>query len=133
MHQHVGWTDSGKYITVYLPIYLHGKPLLSEAEVVNVVQGKSGVSQIESFSCEDYSTRFAGEIKGFQCNGFVSKKNERRMDNCIKYTMVAGKKVHVCPQGLAPCHAMFQGSKNKPVFRAPCMFRHLIYMRVSCM
>ncbi|KAK9918996.1 hypothetical protein WJX75_008560 [Coccomyxa subellipsoidea] len=58
----------------------------------NLLEGKSGVSQIESFSCEDYSTRFAGEIKGFQCNGYVSKKNARRMDNCIKYTMVAGKK-----------------------------------------
>jgi 3-oxoacyl-(acyl-carrier-protein) synthase len=58
------------------------------------------VSSIESFPCDDYATRFAGEIKGFQCNGYVSKKNERRMDNCIKYTMVAGKKVsrrmHAC-------------------------------------
>lgn len=66
----------------------------------NAVQGKSGVSQIDSFSVEGYSTRFAGEIKGFQCNGYVTKKNERRMDNCIKYTMVAGKKVAmpICPQ-----------------------------------
>lgn len=116
MHQHVGWTDSGKYITVYLPIYLHGKPFLSETEVVTGVQGKSGVSQIESFSCEDYSTRFAGEIKGFQCNGYVSKKNARRMDNCIKYTMVAGKKVCICPLGYFPCHAMFQGAKNRSAF-----------------
>ncbi|CAL8465756.1 g5292 [Coccomyxa elongata] len=58
----------------------------------NLLEGKSGVTPIESFPCDDYSTRFAGEIKGFQCNGYVSKKNERRMDNCIKYTMVAGKK-----------------------------------------
>ena len=56
-------------------------------------QGKSGITQIENFSCDDFATRFAGEIKGFQCNGYVSKKNERRMDNCIKYTIVAGKKV----------------------------------------
>ena len=65
----------------------------SDAEKASVAQGKSGVTPIESFSCDDYSTRFAGEIKGFQCNGYVTKKNERRMDNCIKYTMVAGKKV----------------------------------------
>ncbi|CAL5224067.1 g6692 [Coccomyxa viridis] len=58
----------------------------------NLLEGKSGISRIENFQCEDFATRFAGEIKGFECNGYVSKKNERRMDNCIKYTLVAGKK-----------------------------------------
>lgn len=60
------------------------------------------MTAIESFPCEDYSTRFAGEIKGFQCNGYVSKKNERRMDNCIKYTMVAGKKVCIISLLIGP-------------------------------
>ena len=63
------------------------------------LQGKSGISQIENFHCEDFATRFAGEIKGFECNGYVSKKNERRMDNCIKYTLVAGKKVYILVKG----------------------------------
>ena len=57
------------------------------------VQGRSGITQIEGFPCEDYSTRFAGEIKGFDPTGYIDKKNARRMDSCIKYTMVAGKKV----------------------------------------
>ena len=68
-------------------------------EIPYVLQGKSGISQIENFQCEDFATRFAGEIKGFECNGYVSKKNERRMDNCIKYTLVAGKKVCVITKG----------------------------------
>lgn len=66
------------------------------------LQGKSGISRIENFQCEDFTTRFAGEIKGFECNGYVSKKNERRMDNCIKYTLVAGKKVRRVIRGHAP-------------------------------
>ena len=57
------------------------------------LQGRSGITQIEGFPCEDYSTRFAGEIKGFDPTGYIDKKNARRMDSCIKYTMVAGKKV----------------------------------------
>ena len=65
------------------------------------LQGKSGISQIENFQCMDFATRFAGEIKAFECNGYVSKKNERRMDNCIKYTLVAGKKV--CFSSLGKC------------------------------
>ena len=74
------------------------KTLLSDLTSCVPAQGKSGITQIENFSCGDFATRFAGEIKGFQCNGYVSKKNERRMDNCIKYTIVAGKKV---------CHISF--------------------------
>ena len=58
-----------------------------------VPQGVSGVSQIESFDTDDYSTRFAGNIKEFECNGYVNKKMARRMDNTIKYIMVSGKKV----------------------------------------
>ena len=83
---------------------LNQEELLSDLTSCVPSQGKSGITQIENFSCDDFATRFAGEIKGFQCNGYVSKKNERRMDNCIKYTIVAGKKVcHIfsCSTSLA--------------------------------
>ena len=56
-------------------------------------QGNSGVSLIQGFNTEEFSTRFAGEIHGFACNGYVPRKMERRMDSTIKYIMVAGKKV----------------------------------------
>ena len=58
-----------------------------------LLQGRSGVSPIEGFAVDGWATRIAAEIKDFQCSGFVSKKMERRLDNCIKYTMVSGKKV----------------------------------------
>jgi 3-oxoacyl-[acyl-carrier-protein] synthase II len=65
-------------------------------------QGRSGISQIEGFECGEYTTRFAGEIKDFDPSGYIDKKNARRMDACIKYTMVAGKKARAC----GCCHAL---------------------------
>ena len=40
-----------------------------------------------------YSTQFAGEIKELDVSQYVNKKMARRLDDCIKYTIVAGKKV----------------------------------------
>ena len=81
---------------VYVPVTFH---VLSDLHVHACrlrslhLQGRSGISQIDGFPCDDYTTRFAGEIKDFDPTGYVDKKNARRMDSCIKYTMVAGKKV----------------------------------------
>ncbi|KAK9824991.1 hypothetical protein WJX81_005142 [Elliptochloris bilobata] len=58
----------------------------------NLLQGRSGITEIQGWDTEGYSTRFAGEIKEFSAAGYVTKKMERRMDSCIKYTIVAGKK-----------------------------------------
>ena len=57
------------------------------------MQGKSGISQIEKFDTNGYSTRFAGEIKQLDVAKYVNKKMARRLDDVIKYTIVAGKKV----------------------------------------
>lgn len=46
----------------------------------------------------------AGEIKDFQVGNYVNKKMARRMDDVIKYTIVAGKKVRSASPGLqTPC------------------------------
>lgn len=57
------------------------------------MQGKSGISQIEKFDTTGYSTRFAGEIKQLDVTKYVNRKMARRLDDVIKYTIVAGKKV----------------------------------------
>lgn len=58
----------------------------------NLLAGKSGISMIEGFDTKDFTTRFAGEIKQLDGTGYISKKFEKRVDKCIKYIMVAGKK-----------------------------------------
>ena len=57
-----------------------------------LLAGKSGITSIESFPCADYPTRFAGCIKNFDVEGYIDKKQARRIDPFIRYAMVAGKK-----------------------------------------
>ena len=57
-----------------------------------LLAGKSGIVPIEGFPCQDYPTRFAGEIKAFDTGVYLDKKQARRVDPVIRYTMVAGKK-----------------------------------------
>jgi len=58
----------------------------------NLLQGKSGIKTITAFPCQEYPTRFAGEIQDFDVGDYIDKKQARRIDPFIRYTMVAGKK-----------------------------------------
>ena len=57
------------------------------------MQGKSGITSIDKWDTHGYSTQFAGEIKELDVSKYVNKKMARRLDDVIKYTIVAGKKV----------------------------------------
>jgi len=58
----------------------------------SLLDGKSGVSKITGFDVSDYNTQIAGEIKDFDATGYLDKKQARRVDKFIAYTIVAGKK-----------------------------------------
>lgn len=58
----------------------------------NLLAGKSGVGPITQFPCEQYPTRFAGSIREFDTEGYLDRKQARRVDKYISYTIVAGKK-----------------------------------------
>lgn len=57
-----------------------------------LLAGRSGIRPIQEFPCEEYPTRFAGSVQNFETEGYVDKKQARRIDPFIRYTMVAGKK-----------------------------------------
>lgn len=57
-----------------------------------LLNGESGISTITGFPNEEFSTRFAGEIKEFDSGDYVDKKVARRADKFIVYAMVAGKR-----------------------------------------
>lgn len=57
-----------------------------------LLAGESGIVRITEFPCEDFSTRFAGVIRDFDPGDYIDKKQARRVDAFIRYTMVAGKK-----------------------------------------
>ncbi|XP_004251704.1 3-oxoacyl-[acyl-carrier-protein] synthase II, chloroplastic-like isoform X1 [Solanum lycopersicum] len=58
----------------------------------NLLQGVSGISEIESFDCSQFPTRIAGEIKSFSSDGWISPKLSKRMDKFMLYALTAGKK-----------------------------------------
>jgi 3-oxoacyl-[acyl-carrier-protein] synthase II len=54
--------------------------------------GESGVELISRYECDDLSTRFGALINDFDPSGYVDKKQARRVDPYINYTLVAGKR-----------------------------------------
>lgn len=57
-----------------------------------LIAGKSGVRPIDQFPCEDFTTRFAAGITDLPIEEYMDKKQARRVDPFIRYSMVAGKK-----------------------------------------
>ncbi|CAO97066.1 beta-ketoacyl-ACP synthase II [Erwinia tasmaniensis] len=55
-----------------------------------LVAGQSGISPIDHFDTSAYATRFAGLVKDFNCDDFISRKDQRKMDAFIQYGIVAG-------------------------------------------
>ncbi|KAG9147540.1 hypothetical protein Leryth_007342 [Lithospermum erythrorhizon] len=58
----------------------------------NLLEGVSGISEIEAFDCTQFPTRIAGEIKSFSTEGWVAPKLSKRMDRFMLYMLTAGKK-----------------------------------------
>ncbi|KAL2533305.1 3-oxoacyl-[acyl-carrier-protein] synthase II [Abeliophyllum distichum] len=58
----------------------------------NLLEGVSGISEIEAFDCSQFPTRIAGEIKSFSTDGWVAPKLSKRMDKFMLYMLIAGKK-----------------------------------------
>ena len=55
-----------------------------------LVAGKSGIATITKFDATPFSTRFAGEVKGFNVEEYMPGKEARHMDTFIHYGMAAG-------------------------------------------
>ncbi|KAK1551057.1 hypothetical protein Q3G72_029432 [Acer saccharum] len=58
----------------------------------NLLEGVSGISEIERFDCANFPTRIAGEIKSYSTDGWVAPKLSKRMDKFMLYMLTAGKK-----------------------------------------
>lgn len=55
----------------------------------NILAGKSGVSRIESFDVTDYATKIAAEVKDFNPEQFMDKKEIRRTDRFVQFGIAA--------------------------------------------
>ena len=54
-----------------------------------LVNGVSGAAPITSFDAAKFKTRFACELKDFNVNDFMNRKDARKMDRFTQYAMVA--------------------------------------------
>ena len=54
-----------------------------------LVNGVSGAAPITSFDAAKFKTRFACELKDFNVNDFINRKEARKMDRFTQYAMVA--------------------------------------------
>lgn len=58
----------------------------------NLIAGKSGVDYITHFDTAEFDTKFAAEVKNFQPEDFIERKEIRRMDLFTQYALVAAEK-----------------------------------------
>jgi 3-oxoacyl-[acyl-carrier-protein] synthase II len=53
--------------------------------------GKSGIDLITTFDASKFATRFAGEVKNFDPNKYINRKESRRMDRFAQFAVVASQ------------------------------------------
>jgi 3-oxoacyl-[acyl-carrier-protein] synthase II len=55
----------------------------------SLLAGKSGIQIIDRFDTTDFSCKIAGQVKGFNPDPFIEKKEQKKMDIFIQYAMAA--------------------------------------------
>ena len=56
-----------------------------------VAKGQSGIDFITAFDTEGFDTRFAAEVKGFDAEEYLDRKDARRMDRFAQFAAVAAQ------------------------------------------
>jgi len=57
----------------------------------NITSGKSGIGEITHFDTSDFPVKIAGEVKNFTPEDFVDKKDCRKFDKFIIYSLAAAE------------------------------------------
>ena len=57
----------------------------------SLMEGKSGISLVESFDVSEYPTRIAGSIKDFNPEDYMDRKEARRMDRFVQFAVAASQ------------------------------------------
>nr|WP_255458553.1 beta-ketoacyl-ACP synthase II [Aliivibrio sp. SR45-2] len=85
-----------KYIVSKRRVVVTGMGMLTpvgntvEAAWKALLAGQSGIVNIEHFDTTEFTTRFAGLVKDFNAEEYMSKKDARKMDLFIQYGVAAG-------------------------------------------
>lgn len=57
----------------------------------NALRGQSGIAKITKFDTTGFDVTFAGEVKGFNPDLYIEKKEQKKMDVFIHYSIAASK------------------------------------------
>ena len=57
----------------------------------NALKGVNGIDTITRVDTEEYNVHLAGELKDFNIEDYISKKDARRMDRFTQYAVVAAR------------------------------------------
>lgn len=56
-----------------------------------LIEGRSGIGPITRFDASDFATKFAGEVKNFNPEDFVPKKEAKKLDIFLLFALAASK------------------------------------------
>ncbi len=55
----------------------------------NALNGHSGIAKITQFDASNFDVQFAGEVKGFNPDTYIPKKEQKKMDRFIHFALAA--------------------------------------------
>ena len=64
--------------------------LTTESTWSNLIAGKSGAGPLTQFDCQDYKTRFACEVKDFDWEPYLDKREAKHLDRVLQFSVAAG-------------------------------------------
>ena len=56
-----------------------------------LLEGRSGIGPVESFDASAFSSRIAGEVRGFVPENYIDRKDVKKMDTFIHFAIAAAK------------------------------------------
>src|SRR6185437_8555065 len=65
--------------------------LTADETFENALKGVSGIAPISLFDASQFDVRFAGEVKNFNTDVYINKKDQKRMDRFLHFSAAAAK------------------------------------------